>query len=164
MDVAELDRMEAAEAGSMLRTCADIPRWVDALVAERPYGDLERLLARADELAADWTGDEVLQALADHPRIGERHQGAAAAARLSAREQAGVDPADTEVQARLLAGNRAYEERFGWIFLVRAAGRSATEMLAELDRRLANDPATELEETGGQLREIAALRLRGLFA
>ncbi len=101
-------------------------------------------------------------ALADHPRIGERHAGAGSSAEHSQREQAGVDPDDGAVAARLAAGNRAYEETFDRIYLVRAAGRSAEDILALLEQRLTNDPATELEVTAGELREIAALRLRGL--
>ncbi len=103
-------------------------------------------------------------ALADHPRIGERHAGEGAGAEHSAREQAGVDPHDAEVQRRLAEGNAAYEQRFDRIYLVRAAGRSAEEILDLLEERLTNDPATELRVTAGQLREIAALRLRGLVS
>jgi 2-oxo-4-hydroxy-4-carboxy-5-ureidoimidazoline decarboxylase len=164
MEIEEFDVMDAAEASSLVSACADIPSWVEAVVAGRPYADPEHLFTRADQLATRWTGAEVERALADHPRIGERHSGSGSGAALSAREQSGVDPADVEVQARLVEGNRAYEERFDRIFLVRAAGRSAEEMLALLEQRLQNDPAVELDVTAGQLREIASLRLRGQFA
>jgi 2-oxo-4-hydroxy-4-carboxy-5-ureidoimidazoline decarboxylase len=80
---------------------------------------------------------------------------------MSGREQAGVDPADDELQRRLADGNRRYEERFGRIYLVRAAGRSGAELLDLLEQRLTNDPATELAVTRGQLAEIALLRLEG---
>jgi 2-oxo-4-hydroxy-4-carboxy-5-ureidoimidazoline decarboxylase len=83
---------------------------------------------------------------------------------MSRSEQAGVDPHDAEVRERLAAGNAAYEERFDRIYLVRAAGRSADEILALLEERLGNDPETELAVTAGQLREIAVLRLKGLFS
>ena len=82
---------------------------------------------------------------------------------MSQGEQAGVDPHDAEVQRRLAEGNAAYEERFDRIYLVRAAGRSAEEILALLEQRLTNDPDTELAVTAGQLREIAVLRLEGLL-
>ena len=71
-----------------------------------------------------------------------------------------MDPADAEVAQALAVGNAAYEARFDRVFLIRAAGRSAPEILAELDRRLGNDDDTEREETVTQLREIALLRLR----
>ena len=73
----------------------------------------------------------------------------------------GLDPADDELRTRLADGNRRYEERFGRIYLVRAAGRSGAELLDLLEQRLTNDPDTELGVTRGQLAEIALLRLEG---
>lgn len=163
MRLEDFNAMSAIEAAATLRPCADIDSWVDALVAGRPYADLDALLGTAERQSAGWTAVEVEGALADHPRIGERPTGSGASASMSAREQAGVDPADTDVQRRLADGNRRYEEAFDRIYLVRAAGRSAQEMLALLEERLGNDPATELEVTRGQLAEIAHLRLTEMF-
>jgi 2-oxo-4-hydroxy-4-carboxy-5-ureidoimidazoline decarboxylase len=157
----DFNELRPAAARAVLRACADVPAWAAAVTDARPYDDAAALHAHADVLAADWTDDEVTRALADHPRIGERHAGAGAAADHSAREQAGVDADDAEVQRRLAAGNAAYEARFDRIYLVRAAGRSAEEILALLEQRLTHDPATELRVTAGELREIAALRLQG---
>jgi 2-oxo-4-hydroxy-4-carboxy-5-ureidoimidazoline decarboxylase len=156
---AEFDALPADEATALVRTWADVPAWAEALVAGRPYADRAALRAAAAEGASRWTDDQVEAALADHPRIGERHAGSGASAAHSAREQSGVDPADAEVAARLAEGNRRYEERFGRVYLVRAAGRSAAEMLAMLEERLGNDPGAELRVTAGQLAEIALLRL-----
>lgn len=164
MTLAEFDALPADQAAAVVAPCVAIPSWASGLVARRPYADVRDLLAAAEQLAAAWTDEEVEGALADHPRIGERHSGKGESAALSAREQAGVDPADLDVQARLKAGNAAYEERFARIYLVRAAGRSAEEMLALLEERLGNDSATEIAVTKGQLAEIALLRLRGLLA
>lgn len=164
MRLDELNALPPDEAAATLRPCVDIDSWVLGLVDGRPYADRAGLLGRADDLARAWTPEEVEVALADHPRIGERHAGSGASARMSGREQSGVDPHDAEVQHRLAAGNAAYEERFGRIYLVRAAGRSAEEILALLEARLENDPDTEIAVTAGQLREIALLRLEGLLA
>jgi 2-oxo-4-hydroxy-4-carboxy-5-ureidoimidazoline decarboxylase len=160
----EFNDMPVAEAADAVRPCVDIDSWVDGVVAGRPYARTADLLARADSLARAWTPVEVEKALADHPRIGERHAGSGTSARMSGSEQAGVDPRDAEVQRRLAEGNAAYEERFDRIYLARAAGRSADEILALLEQRLANDPDTELVVTSGQLREIALLRLEGLLS
>lgn len=101
-------------------------------------------------------------ALAHHPRIGERPRaetiGAANAAH-SAGEQAGVNGAATATREALASGNAAYEKRFGRVFLIRAAGRSADDMLAALTERMANDDATEIAVVARELREIALLRL-----
>lgn len=152
------DELPEDEARAALAACLDVPRFVDEVVAGRPYGSLAALVAAASASAAVLSDDELDRALARHPRIGER-AGAAHDAAHSAREQAGVDRSDAEVLERLAAGNRAYEERFDRVFLVRAAGRDSHQILAELERRLGNDDATERAETVEQLRQIALLRL-----
>ena len=154
------DELPEGEARALLATCLDVPRWADELLAGRPYGSADALLARAAEAAGSLSDDELDAALARHPRIGER-AGAGHDAAHSAREQSGVDRSDAEVLQRLADGNRAYEERFDRVFLIRAAGRDSREILAELERRLGNDDATERAETVDQLGQIAVLRLEG---
>jgi 2-oxo-4-hydroxy-4-carboxy-5-ureidoimidazoline decarboxylase len=141
-----------------LLACLSVPRWAEDVLAEAPYDDRDALLARADEAARTLTDDELAQALAGHPRIGERASAGHNAA-ASAQEQSGVEASDEE---RLVAGNVAYEERFGHVFLIRAAGRSGAEILAELDRRLGNSDDAERAETVDNLRQIALLRLEGM--
>ena len=139
----------------VLLGCLSVPRWADDVVAGQPYVDGQALLDTADEAARELTDEELDQALSGHPRIGER--GGA----QSQQEQSGVDPTAGDTAARLEAGNAAYEQRFERVFLIRAAGRDAEEILAELDRRLQNDDATERAETVDNLRQIALLRLEG---
>jgi 2-oxo-4-hydroxy-4-carboxy-5-ureidoimidazoline decarboxylase len=157
-DVSAFNLLSADEARGLLRTCLDVPRWVDEVEGGRPYAGWSALREAAEQSAAQLTDAELEAALARHPRIGER-AGADHDAQHSHREQAGVDPTDREVASRLAAGNAAYEQRFDRVFLVRAAGRSADDILAELDRRLANDEESERDETVRQLGEIAVLRL-----
>ena len=145
-----------------MRSCAAIESFVTAVTAGRPYAAVDDLLAAARQHAGTWTDAEVAAALADHPRVGERPTGDGASAAMSGREQAGVDSSDAELQRRLADGNRRYEERFGHIYLVRAAGRTGAELLLLLEQRLDNDPDTELAVTRSQLAEIAVLRLEGL--
>ncbi|TYL52674.1 allantoinase AllB [Agromyces mariniharenae] len=157
----EADR-EAAIA--MLRPCLDIDRWCEQVADARPYGSVDELVAWAETAASPFTPAEVEGALAHHPRIGERPTGASAEAAMSRSEQSGVDPADAEVAAGLAAGNRAYEERFGRVFLIRAAGRSSREILDALTERLGHTPEEEDPVVADQLRQIAVLRLKGLVA
>lgn len=158
MRLADFNTAGADEASALVRAWADIPSWADAVVGARPYPDLAALRAAAASYADAWTPDEVSAALADHPRIGERPTGSGASAAMSRSEQSGV-PEDDDVKARLADGNRRYEETFGRIYLVRAKGRTAEEMLMLLEERLRNDPDAELLVTMGQLKEIAMLRL-----
>jgi 2-oxo-4-hydroxy-4-carboxy-5-ureidoimidazoline decarboxylase len=138
----------------VLLGCLSVPRWADDVLAGQPYDDRDALIAAADAAARELTDEELDQALSGHPRIGER--GGA----QSRREQSGVDPSAADTAARLKAGNAAYEERFGRVFLIRAAGRDAEEILSQLERRLQNDDATERAETVDNLRQIALLRLQ----
>ncbi|NDU72846.1 2-oxo-4-hydroxy-4-carboxy-5-ureidoimidazoline decarboxylase [Actinomadura sp. DSM 109109] len=145
-----------------LAACCASRRWV-AAVAGRAYPDPGAVRAAArralDEL--DWA--DVEEALAAHPRIGERAGGDAREARWSRGEQAGAAGAAADVRDALVAGNRAYEERFGHVFLIRASGRSAEEMLGALRERLGNDPAAERAAVRRELAEIVDLRLAGLL-
>lgn len=148
-----------------LTACLDVPRWVEELASGRPYADADVLLAAAAAAAQPLSEDEVDRALSHHPRIGDRPApGGGASAAMSSSEQSGVDPADAEVADALAIGNAAYEERFGHVFLVRAAGRSAREILDVLQERLERAPEQERVTTAEQLREIAVLRLEGVLA
>lgn len=160
MTLENLNALPASALEGQLTACLPVPRWVAAVRDGRPYAAWQDLEATAGAAAQHLDDEELEAALAGHPRIGERAEGPHHNAAASAREQSGVDPADAEVARALAEGNAAYEARFDRVFLIRAAGRSAPEILAELDRRLGNDDAAEREETVTQLREIALLRLR----
>jgi len=139
------------------------PRFATELAVGRPYPDVDTLVRRAEQISRALPWEEVAIALSAHPRIGERVGGSSAEARSSRREQSAMAAADAELRAAVLAGNRAYEHRFHHVFLIRAAGRTGEEMLAELNRRLANDEETERKEVTEQLAEITGLRLRRLL-
>jgi len=148
--------LDAAACVRVLRACLDVPAWVAAVRDGRPYPSRDALLAAATAAGDGLSSAEVRGALAQHPRIGERPTADTPTARFSRAEQAGVAAGAAE---RLRVANATYEDRFGHIFLIRAAGRDAEEILAELSRRLRNSPEQELGEVRGQLTEIAALRL-----
>jgi 2-oxo-4-hydroxy-4-carboxy-5-ureidoimidazoline decarboxylase len=165
--VASLDDFNdepADRAVQLLRTCNAAPRFAAGLVAGRPFRDVDTLVARAEDVARALPWNDVAIALAAHPRIGDRVEGSSAEAESSRREQSSMDAADDAVRAQLVEGNEAYEQRFDHVFLIRAAGRSAAEMLAELRRRLDNDEAAERAEVTEQLAQITARRVRGLFS
>ena len=148
-----------AEATQRLMNCLSVPRWAAEVAGGRPYADYAALAAKAESSATELSDDDLSAALDGHPRIGEQ-AGAGHAAEFSSREQAQVDRNNADVIAALAEGNREYEQRFDRVFLIRAAGRSSSEILAELRRRLGNDDETERAETVAALREIALLRLK----
>lgn len=162
-----LDDFNAADAADAVRVAlvwAAVPWWAEAVVAGRPYATVDQAASEAVMAAAAWGPDDLDAALAHHPRIGERARGEGSEAEASRREQAAMATAADGVAVAMAEANAAYERRFGRVFLIRAAGRAPDEMLAEARRRLGNDDATEAAEAIDQLRQIAALRLRGDLA
>jgi 2-oxo-4-hydroxy-4-carboxy-5-ureidoimidazoline decarboxylase len=162
--LAAFNTAPAAEAERDLRTCCAAVDWAREVAAGRPYPDLPALLARADAALRRLTPDGVAQALAAHPRIGERPAGADRESAWSRREQAGVTGADAGTRTALAAANREYEQRFGQLFLIFASGRTEAEILAAARERLGNDDETERLVVRDELRRIALLRLERLLA
>ena len=160
--IARFNDLTDAAARAELRSCLAVSRWVEETAAARPYASVSSAETQAGALARTLTPDEVEAALARHPRIGERASAQHDAA-FSAREQSSMAQAGDDVTAAIRAGNVAYENKFGRVFLIRAAGREPVEMLTELNRRLANDDAAELSEVIEQLAQIAEGRLRVLW-
>ena len=153
IDVSDPD-LRAALAAAL-----SVERWVDEVAAAAPFESSAQLLQVAHSAATPLSTAEITEAIAHHPRIGEKPKGEGTSQAFSRAEQG----ADTEFADEIAAGNRAYEERFGRVFIIRAAGRSRAEILAELNRRLELDDATELTIVGEQLRDIALLRLEKIF-
>ncbi|MFC3393465.1 2-oxo-4-hydroxy-4-carboxy-5-ureidoimidazoline decarboxylase [Brenneria rubrifaciens] len=157
------NQLDAAQAAALLWPCVALPDWTARVVSGRPYPDRAALLAAADQACAGWQCGDLDRALSAHPRIGEKPQGVTAHARLSHQEQAGVTPAQDDVLLALQAGNARYEATFGRIFLIRASGRGADEILQELQRRLRHSEQQEIQEALAQLRQITLLRLEGII-
>ena len=154
------DALPRATAVAALLTVCHSHRWAEAVADGRPYRDLETVQDAADEIwqhldAADWR-----EALDGHPRIGEQ---GGASAEFSRQEQAGMSGAADDVRAAIAAGNRGYEDRFGHVFLISAAGRAPVEILAELERRLHNPPDVELRVAAEEHRRITRMRLAALL-
>jgi 2-oxo-4-hydroxy-4-carboxy-5-ureidoimidazoline decarboxylase len=137
-------------AVSAMLACCGSRRFASAMAAGRPYLSTEAALAAVAAAFESLSWDDVLEAMGEHPRIGARAGG------QSAREQSGVSEAS---RAALAAGNLEYEEKFGHVFLICATGLSGEQMLAALQRRLTNDPATERTVATAELRKITVLRV-----
>lgn len=152
--VARLDTLPRADLVETLREVCTSRRWVAQVADARPYREAGKLLAAADAALARLDEADVDEALAGHPRIGERTE-----SESSRREQSGVGE---DVRTALAAGNADYEQRFGHVYLVCASGRTGEELLAVLRHRLGNDPATERRVLREELGRINGLRLQRL--
>jgi OHCU decarboxylase len=157
MTLAELNALDRASAAREFRRCCASARWSTAMADARPFADLAALTRTADQLWSVLAEEDWHEAFAAHPRIGASGVSTPA---WSREEQAGVTDDERD---RLATLNRAYEDRFGHQFIVCASGRTGTEMLADLERRLRNPPRDELREAAEEQRKITQLRLRRLL-
>jgi OHCU decarboxylase len=153
--------LPAEEAYRRLLECNGSKAWAAAVANRRPYADFASLVTAADSVwsalkPADW-----LEAFAAHPRLGET---GGHAPDSSQKEQSRIMDAGNETLAALAAENRRYETRFGHVFLISAAGRTAADVMATLRQRIANDPATELQVAAEEQRKITRLRLEGMLS
>lgn len=163
--LAEFNELPAGAARRALLGCCSSARLADELLAGRPYPSVASLLRRSDDAVASLAPADLRDALAGHPRIGEQPPAGREIAdgSWSRQEQAGVAGANADVLQSLADGNRAYEQRFGHIYLVCASGRTAAELLAVLRARLANDAGTEREVVRSELQKINRIRLGSLL-
>lgn len=165
-DVAWLNALAPEAARTELLKCCCATQWATAVEKGRPYSNLEQLIAHANEVwwkldQGDWLG-----AFRSHPKIGEKKTANAVSAQSqqwSAQEQQGVEHAAREAIEKLARLNRNYEEKFGFIFIVCATGKSSDEILALLEQRLQNDAAVELPIAAAEQAKITELRLRKLL-
>ena len=139
----------------LLKVCSSL-RWSEAIARARPFASWDALVETAERTWFGLQPVDWLEAFAAHPRIGERKPG------WTAQEQSGTRTASDETMQALAEGNRAYEEKFGFVYLVCATGKSADEMLANLQSRLGNDRDTEVRNAAEEQRKITELRLEKL--
>jgi 2-oxo-4-hydroxy-4-carboxy-5-ureidoimidazoline decarboxylase len=161
-----LNAMTEHEAAEALRRCCGSERWVARMLSGRPFASAEVLMSRADEHWRGLAREDYLEAFAHHPAIGEDlaklREKFAGTAGWSSAEQAGVAQAGEQTLHALRDGNARYRDKFGYVFLICATGKSAEEMLASLLARLPNDPVQELHVAAAEHEKITRLRLAKL--
>lgn len=166
MTLNEFNQLDTPSARYQLRQCCVSDAWIEAMLTARPFTTAAQLFSTAERIWAALTQQDYLQAFEGHPKIGDvgslRAKYADSKA-LAAGEQASVNHADEATLQALAAGNQAYEERFGFIFIVCATGKSAAEMLALLQARLENDRNTEIQLAAAEQQKITQIRLAKLL-
>ena len=160
--VKAFNRLSDGDAAQALQRCCVSRAWIAGVLRDRPYADLASLKKNADAVWSTLATADYLEAFEGHPKIGDVNSLKAKYADsgdLAAHEQSGVADADAAVIERLAEGNRLYEQRFGYIFIVCATGKSALAMCELLEARLANDPDTEILVAAEEQRKILQIRL-----
>ena len=154
------------EATEELLQCCGSKRWASATATGRPYETLELLLASSDDIWWQLDRDDWLEAFRSHPKIGEQKAAdkvSAQAQQWSGAEQSGVSNAAPETTSSLAELNRAYEQKFGYIFIISAEGKTAGEIVTALRERLEHDEETELPIAAAEQAKITELRLKKLL-
>jgi OHCU decarboxylase len=165
-DLAWLNSLTADEAAKELLHCCGSKRWAAEMANGRPYQTLETLLATSNDIWWSLDQSDWLEAFRSHPKIGERKAAdkvSAQSQQWSGQEQSGVDEASHDTVSSLAALNEAYEQRFGYIFIVCATGKTSGEMLTALRERLQHDPQAELPIAAAEQSKITELRLKKLL-
>lgn len=166
MTLEEFNSLGASEALPHLLRCCGSTVWAELLASRRPFPSMEDLLNASDEALKVLSSDDWKEAFSHHPRIGdltELREKFAATAQWASKEQSGVEGAPDRVLQELSERNRLYEEKYGYIFIVCAAGKSAEEMLDLMRKRMRNDPVAEIDVAATEQAKITKLRLEKLF-
>ncbi len=163
MNLDDLNAMSPSTAATRLMTCCGSTRWAGAMADARPFHDTAELRDNAELIWWGLDRSDWLEAFAAHPKIGDLDALESRYAANSA-EQAGVADAPYNLLHRLADANQWYEDRFGYIFIICATGKTAGEMLDLLERRLGNDPETEIQVAAAEQASITRLRLERLVS
>jgi OHCU decarboxylase len=165
-DLNGLNSLQPAEAEKAFLQCCGSKRWAQEMTAARPYRSGEELIANANDIWWTLQPDDWLEAFRSHPKIGEKKAASPVSEQSrewSGKEQAGVSKASRETLDDLATLNRIYEQKFGFIFVICATGKSSEEMLTALRQRLDNEPAVELPIAAAEQSKITELRLKKLI-
>lgn len=174
MNIDQLNRLPEEEAMTAFRQCCGASHWVERMVFARPFEDMGEVLETSDNVWEECDVDDYEEAFSFYPRIGDPDgsagmQGAGSglgdlARKWAALELKGVEAAVPHMLDQLARANTEYEEKFGYVFVVCAPGRSAEEIIAAMAGRMRNDPKEEIYTAAGEMNKITRLRLKKLLA
>ncbi len=165
MNLDDLNKCDIKQVSIELLKCCGSTKWVEKMITTRPYSSATQLCVLAEKFWFDSGRDDYLEAFAVHPKIGESKipEKAKNTENWTQKEQAGMMSADVQTKLELVKQNRKYEEKFGYIFIVCATGKSASGMLELLRIRLENSSETELKIAAGEQMKITNLRLNKML-
>jgi len=166
-ELASLNALSPGQAAEEFLKCCGSKNWARRLTSARPFAGLDELIAEAERAWWSLDSEDWLEAFHSHPKIGEKKAAAPTAVEAqqwSEDEQSGIRDSTQQTLDALAKLNQTYEEKFGYIFIVCASGKSSEEMLAILRDRLKNNAAEELRIAAGEQAKITELRLRKLLA
>ncbi|MFT6924947.1 MAG: 2-oxo-4-hydroxy-4-carboxy-5-ureidoimidazoline decarboxylase [Psychromonas sp.] len=166
MSLNEINSANLAQAYALLENCCCAPNWVESMLSARPFADSIALLTASEKSFLQLTKNDYLAAFAGHPQIGDLTTLLAKYANTSdsaGHEQAGMSDAEKSVVEEMHNLNQQYLQKFGFIFIVCASGKSAPQMLELIKKRISNDSLNELNIAANEQAKITTLRLEKLL-
>jgi OHCU decarboxylase len=166
LELTSLNALSSSRAESEFLKCCGAKNWARQLTSARPFASLDELIAQADRVWWSLDQQDWLEAFQSHPKIGEKKAAARTAVkaqRWSEDEQSGIHNSAQQTLDALAKLNQIYEEKFGYIFIVCASGKTSEEMLAILQDRLKNNASQELRMAAAEQAKITQLRLKKLL-
>jgi 2-oxo-4-hydroxy-4-carboxy-5-ureidoimidazoline decarboxylase len=166
MTIAEFDHLPEKKKRELLTQCCGSSAWVNKMLTVFPVEDLVEFLEYAEQKWNECTEQEQMEAFEHHPKIGDINslkEKFADTAGWAAGEQSGVNNSNENTLQQLAKANEAYENKFGFIFIICATGRSAEEMLADLNSRINSSKQEEIKTAAAEQLKITKLRLEKLF-
>lgn len=167
MTLSQLNQLPQKEQEIELRKCCGSSTWVKNLLAMFPLSSQEELLEQSDQIWSDCNEADAREAFSHHPKIGDLsslRKKFASTSQWAEGEQQGVQHANPQVLEAFAESNQAYEDKFGYIFIVCASGKLAEEMLSLLSLRLLNNPENEINIAMEEQNKITRLRLKKLLS
>jgi 2-oxo-4-hydroxy-4-carboxy-5-ureidoimidazoline decarboxylase len=167
MTIEELNNLSTKKTIQELLKCCGSSVWVGKLTNNKPFKNKQQLLEVSDRIWSACSKHDGLEAFTHHPKIGDLkslEKKFASTKEWAGKEQAGVDSASHKTLVELAEGNQTYENKFGYIFIVCATGKTANEMLTMLQSRLQNNPEAEIKIAMNEQNKITHIRLEKLIA
>lgn len=166
MKLEEFNKKDKKTAKEILFTICSSRKWTSLLMEYLPFRSEKDLISKATAIWYDCTEEDWLEAFGHHPKIGDfknLEEKFTVTKEFAGSEQAGVFSAESSVIEDLAKANKLYEEKFGFIFIVCATGKSAVEMLRSLNNRIKNTYHEELNVAMGEQHKITIIRLKKLL-
>ena len=167
MNLQELNELNEIDAKEVFSRCCSASNWVNDMVNARPYKDIDAVQARAVKVWRTMEKPDFMEAFDGHPKIGDpesladKYRNTHA---LASDEQSSVEVASEEVIHKLAIANQQYKQKFGYIFIICATGKTADQMLDLINRRIYNDPESELAIAATEQQKITAIRISVIFS
>jgi 2-oxo-4-hydroxy-4-carboxy-5-ureidoimidazoline decarboxylase len=166
-DIHQFNQLDDTAATNLILQCCSSTNWAARMIESRPYSTVEQLISTANSHWQVMEQADFLEAFQGHPKIGDPdslRKKYASTHSMAKGEQSGVPGASDRVIDSLAQNNRDYEDKFGFIFIVCASGKSAEQMLDLIQARIGNNRVEEITNGAVEQRKITEIRIRKLFA